>query len=244
MKIYTLGEWIPDFDVVKTLWNQVKDLLKSNNEHDDRIEDLENKTTWKSTQILGLVDKNNELDNRVEDLESKIKELEEWKELNENFSNICQKNEHEGRLKELESNHLFDVEFERLLQQFKDRLNELESIDGKSIKTCWNAIKTLQSQVKVRDDVIKELEKFEKAQIEINHDYGHKIDEIDCREPRHSTDLEPCPFCGSSVGITRYSSVGYSVGCLDYYKKCPMSDLHTRSFNTEKEAIKAWNKRA
>ncbi len=55
---------------------------------------------------------------------------------------------------------------------------------------------------------------------------------------------KPCPFCGEPPAICEKHSrriVEYSVACCNL--SCPCMPT-TGEFDTEKEAIKAWNRRA
>jgi len=54
------------------------------------------------------------------------------------------------------------------------------------------------------------------------------------------SDLLPCPFCGSPVHIAADDSNIWEVSCYDI--ECIAYELAW--FNTEKDAIEAWNKRA
>ena len=53
--------------------------------------------------------------------------------------------------------------------------------------------------------------------------------------------LKPCPFCGGEarINIFAHGWNGYSVSCSNIYK-CRATQ---EKFNTEKEAIEAWNTR-
>ena len=55
-------------------------------------------------------------------------------------------------------------------------------------------------------------------------------------------DLKPCPFCGGEADILEHQYQGcfttYGVVCLDCYSGTDWS------FETEDEAIAAWNRRA
>ena len=57
-------------------------------------------------------------------------------------------------------------------------------------------------------------------------------------------ELKPCPFCGG-VATQLYSAVSdtYIYGC---YTSCCMGNAqnHFYRFETDKEAIEAWNRRA
>lgn len=55
-------------------------------------------------------------------------------------------------------------------------------------------------------------------------------------------DLKPCPFCGSNAHINIFANgwAGYSVSC-DAIFGCGATQ---ERFDTEKEAIEAWNRRA
>lgn len=59
-------------------------------------------------------------------------------------------------------------------------------------------------------------------------------------------DLKPCPFCGGTptmrdVDIKALGGTGYCVECMN--EDC-MVNVCTRRFDTEDEAIEAWNQRA
>lgn len=54
-------------------------------------------------------------------------------------------------------------------------------------------------------------------------------------------ELKPCPFCGHDSGMVYSDSYGYAVKCTE--SKCDVCVL-TRHFDTKKEAIEAWNRRA
>ncbi len=56
--------------------------------------------------------------------------------------------------------------------------------------------------------------------------------------------LKPCPFCGSEGYV--YKSEGFG-GDMDYYPRCRTENCIGNNgwvkFETEQEAIKAWNRR-
>ena len=59
------------------------------------------------------------------------------------------------------------------------------------------------------------------------------------------TSLKPCPFCGSNDIATEeeYSSdTGYSFG--GHIVICNDCEMQTKHYETQEEAVKAWNKRA
>ena len=54
----------------------------------------------------------------------------------------------------------------------------------------------------------------------------------------------PCPFCGKDPEIDQYKVRGvmvWNVGCMN--DDCPV-DVETDDFESEEDAIKAWNQRA
>jgi len=52
--------------------------------------------------------------------------------------------------------------------------------------------------------------------------------------------LLKCPFCGSEVNITK-EKLPY--GKFLYRIDCPGCNIHTDSFDKEKDATKIWNRR-
>lgn len=63
-------------------------------------------------------------------------------------------------------------------------------------------------------------------------------------------DMKPCPFCGDTfieteeieINIQLWVEKRYRIGCGT--KKCFGCRKYSREFETEKEAIEAWNNRA
>ena len=60
-------------------------------------------------------------------------------------------------------------------------------------------------------------------------------------------ELKPCPFCGNFATVyqTKYPNGGkpYVICCL-HTKDCYLDDAIEADFETEEEAIEAWNRRA
>lgn len=60
----------------------------------------------------------------------------------------------------------------------------------------------------------------------------------------------PCPFCGCTASVEEFASgllvagVTFSVGCDSTSEADCMGYQSFTTFNTRKEAIEAWNKRA
>ena len=55
-------------------------------------------------------------------------------------------------------------------------------------------------------------------------------------------DLKPCPFCGSKyISIIRRNGYGVSVGCNSV--GCVGCHVYSREFESNEQAIKAWNRR-
>jgi Lar family restriction alleviation protein len=64
-------------------------------------------------------------------------------------------------------------------------------------------------------------------------------------------DILPCPFCGSSASVEEVEekssantkSVRFSVGCTEDRGNMCMGYQSFTTFNSQREAIEAWNKR-
>ena len=54
--------------------------------------------------------------------------------------------------------------------------------------------------------------------------------------------LKPCPFCGDEAIILAFIE-GYRVGCIQLFA-CRGAANTSRAYDTEAEAVEAWNKRA
>lgn len=54
-------------------------------------------------------------------------------------------------------------------------------------------------------------------------------------------ELKPCPFCGKEAQLDKDSYGYYEVGCYNY--GCQVQPF-TEIFDTKREAIRAWNRRA
>ena len=55
-----------------------------------------------------------------------------------------------------------------------------------------------------------------------------------------SEELKPCPFCGT--GQMAWENEGkWQAGCIN--EKCPVGRVFTKKYDTEAEAITAWNTR-
>lgn len=66
---------------------------------------------------------------------------------------------------------------------------------------------------------------------------------------KQSVEIKPCPFCGAPASVEECPSgvangVMLSVGCDSTMEADCMGYQSTTEFNTRKEAIAAWNKRA
>lgn len=64
-----------------------------------------------------------------------------------------------------------------------------------------------------------------------------------------SEQILPCPFCGASASVEEISLDGlgitqFSVGCDSRDEDSCMGYQSFQQFNTKREAIAAWNKRA
>ena len=84
----------------------------------------------------------------------------------------------------------------------------------------------------------EELEKIKGLSAKGIQEIKEKLKRFDSLEP------EDCPFCGEPPSICEKRSpriVEYSVACCNLQCPCMPS---TGEFNTEKEAIEAWNRRA
>ena len=55
--------------------------------------------------------------------------------------------------------------------------------------------------------------------------------------------LETCPFCGGHLHIVQDCSDSYGP-CDQHDPLCPLAGIDLRIFNTESEAVWAWNHRA
>ena len=53
--------------------------------------------------------------------------------------------------------------------------------------------------------------------------------------------LEPCPFCGGKAIVYPYNKSQFDVSCYEDNSKCPIWPSSRKIFDTEQEAIKAWN---
>ena len=57
------------------------------------------------------------------------------------------------------------------------------------------------------------------------------------------TDMKPCPFCGSEATIEHKNVLEtWIVECSN--TNCPASYMIGNDYDTEEEAIEAWNRRA
>ena len=57
-----------------------------------------------------------------------------------------------------------------------------------------------------------------------------------------SEELKNCPYCGDTYIKIYHSRAGYQVGCNTV--NCIACRGYARAYNTEKEAVEAWNRRA
>lgn len=55
-------------------------------------------------------------------------------------------------------------------------------------------------------------------------------------------DLKPCPFCGGEAKINRIVNTFYQYA--RYFSSCTRCSAESKVFETEQEAIEAWNTRA
>ena len=59
----------------------------------------------------------------------------------------------------------------------------------------------------------------------------------------HKEELKPCPFCGAKGEIEHIKALSaWIVQCSNQF--CPASYMIGANFETEAEAIEAWNRRA
>jgi Lar family restriction alleviation protein len=83
----------------------------------------------------------------------------------------------------------------------------------------------------------------------LEDDLGIVYDELDvseqtCHSDEKKSELKPCPFCGEEAAIIR-NDIGLFVGCFN--TDCPIgpaTSTYVDGYDTEAEAIEAWNTRA